>query len=635
MRFADLDPARYCRAVSFLVRVLTCALAVVALAACPRHTRKTLVPDVPTNGDAQARNRFADAKAKFLRDGAATSEEFTRIADEFPEDPIVPWAKLYAGIAAVKERKFDEAVASLKLVIDANTNPGLTQRAELFLGIAKNYQGDPAGALGLLRRSEKAIEDDTERTEYLGALAFATAQSDRPLTALPIFDQLASRVSPTERAVIIERVQEIVATADTNTLKRLFDEIDDRKGPSMAAVASRLAVAAEQAGNTSEAERLREAAAPARAAFGLPKTLAEGGGAAAAGAGDSKLIGAVMPLGGKSNRVAEAAVAGLGMAAGVADGNGVAAVEVRAAVEADASAQAVEDLAHANVVAIVGPIDGASVDAAGGRAEGLGVPLLTLAPRPEERMSGRYVFHMWHSAEARARVLAQRSLAKGVKRIAVLAPDSGYGKAVTAAFVDELGKGGGTVVIKVTYPPETKSFATPAVKLAGDWDGVFVPEQADRLGLIAPALAATGKIPKPVGTKKVIGGKPVLLLSTAEGLTGAYLTDAGRHSEGALFAPGYYPDDQDPVGKPFLDRFIAAFGRAPGAVEAYAYDAAQLAASAGAGGRAALAAALGKGQLVGLTGTITFDANHRRADPGVLYTVVEEAGGVFAIRVAK
>lgn len=616
------------------MRVLTLAFAVVALAACPRHTRKTLVPDVPTTGSAQARTRFADAKAKFLRDGTS-NEEFIRIADEFPEDPIVPWAQLYAGISAVKERKFDVAVKSLESVIEAQANPGLTQRAELFLGIAKNYQGDAKGALALLRRTEKAIEDDNERTEYLAALAYATAQSERPLDALPIFDQLAGRVSPAERAVLLDRVEEIVGAADPNALARLFDELDDRKGPSMAAIATRLAITADAAGHAPEAQKLREAAGPARAAFGLPRTIGEGATSATSGSGDAKLIGAVMPLGGKSNRVAEAAVAGLGMAAGVSDGNGVAAVEVRAATEAEASAQAVDDLAHANVIAIVGPIDGPSVDAAGGRAEGLGVPLLSLAPRPEDRTTGKYVFHMWHSAEARARALAQRSLAKGVKKLAVLAPDSGYGKAVTAAFVDELGKGGGTIVVKVLYPPETKSFATPAAKLTGDWDGVFVPEQADRLGLIAPALAATGKIPKPVGTKKVIGGRPVLLLSTAEGLTGAYLTDAGRHSEGALFAPGYYPDDQDPSQKAFLDRFIAAFGRAPGAVEAYAYDAAQLAASAGGGGRAALAAALSRGQLPGLTGTITFDAEHRRSDPGVLYTVVEETGGVFAIRVAK
>ena len=92
----------------------------------------------------------------------------------------------------------------------------------------------------------------------------------------------------------------------------------------------------------------------------------------------------------------------------------------------------------------------------------------------------------------------------------------------------------------------------------------------------------------------MIGGRPILLLSTAEDLNDEYLTNAGRHSEGALFAPGFYPDDQDPIQKPFVDRFIAAFGQAPGAVEAYAYDAAQLAAAAGGGGRAGLAATLSR-----------------------------------------
>lgn len=621
---------------TFLARASFLVALVFALAACPRHTRKTLTPDVPQHGDAQARSRFQDARAKFLRDGH-NGDEFTRIAEDFPDDPIVPWAHLYAGIAAIKDRKFDVAAKALESVIAANTDPGLTLRGELFLGIAKNYLGDPAGALVLLRRTEKAIEDDNERTEYLGAIAYATSSSEQPLASLGWFDQLYPRVTPTERALIVARVEEVVATGDPALLRRIYDELDDRKGPSMAVVASRLAQLADAAGNPSEAAKLRDAAAPARLAVGLPRTIAPGvaGAGAAAGTGNASLVGAIVPLGGKQNRVAEAAVAGLGMAAGVSDGQGVTAVEVRAAGDAEAAGVAVEDLARANAIAVVGPMDSSSVDVAGARAESLGIPLLSLTTAAEKAASGRYVFHMIHSGEARSRALAQRALAKGVRKFAVLAPESGYGKAMTAAFVDEVAKGGGKIITTVTYKADTVSFAGVASKLDGSWEAVFVPAQADTLGLIAPALAATGKIPKPLGTKKVIGGRPILLLSTAEGLTGAYLTNAGRHSEGAFFAPGYYPDDQDPAGKVFLDRFIAAFGRAPGFIEAYAYDAAQLAASAGTGGRAGLAASLARGQLPGLTGMIQFDQQHRRADPGVLYTVVEETGGVFAIRIAK
>jgi branched-chain amino acid transport system substrate-binding protein len=617
----------------FLVRAMALLTLVVALAACPRGTRKTLVPDVPQTGDASARARFAEAKAKFLRDGRNT-DEFRQIAEDFPGDPIAPWAQLYAGITALKARQFDVAIKALTSTVDADVDAGLTARAELFLGIANNYGGDPKKVLGQLKRGEKAIENDDERTEYLAALAYATALGERPLASLPVFDQLYGRVSATEKALIVARVLEVVATADPDTLKRIYDEIDDKKGPAMAAVASRLALLADQAGKPDQS--LAERAASARVAVGLPRTIGETPGASSAGAtGNAGLVGAVLPLGGKQNRVAEAAAAGLGMAAGVSDGKGIAAVEVRTALDAEASAVAVEDLARNNVIAIVGPIDSSAVDAAGRRAESLQLPLLSLSTAAEKNAGSTYVFHMVHSGEARSRALAQRALAKGVRKFAVLAAENGYGRAMTAAFKDEVEKGGGSLVSTVTYKAETKSFAGFTAKLTGDWDAVFVPAQADTLGLIAPALAATGKIPKPLGTKKVIGGRAVLLLSTAENLTAAYLTDAGRHSEGAFFAPGYYPDDQDPASKAFLDRFIAAFGRAPGFLEAYAFDAVQIAAAAGTAGRAGLAATLAKGELAGLTGTIRFDQDHRRADPGVVYTIAEETGGVFAIRVAR
>jgi ABC-type branched-subunit amino acid transport system substrate-binding protein len=605
-------------------------LLLVVLAGCPGHTRKTLVPDVPQTGDAQARSRFAEARTKFLRDGHDTGE-FRQIAKDFPEDPIVPWAQLYAGIAAVTDHKYDAAKVALEQVLQADVPEGLATRAQLFMGITKNYQGDAPGALVLLKKGAKAVENDAERTEYLAAVAYATSTVD-PLGSLKYFDQLYSRVTPTERAVIVSRAEEVVAVAEPNALRKVFDDLADRKGPGMAAVASRLALLAEQGGNAGEGQRMREVAAPARAAVGLPKTIGVAT-VVSGGAGKAGLVGAVMPLGGNQAKVADAAVSGLGLAAGVAGGTGSVAIEIREATDAQAAALMVEELAKKNVIAVIGPIDNASVDAAGGRAEGLGLPLLSLSARPEQRTTGRFVFHVRHSAEARGRALAKKCLALGIKTYAVLAPEDGYGKSVTAAFVDEINKGGGTIVVKVTYPSATKSFTSFAGQLNGSWDALFVPEEASKLALIAPAVSATKRIPKPFGTKKAPGGRPVLLVSTAEGLSGAFLADAGRHAEGALLAPGYYPDDQDPAQKAFLDRFIASYGRAPGVPEAYAYDAAQLAAT-GANGRSALAASLAGGTFVGLTGQIRFDQDHRRADPGVIYTVVEDTGA-FAIRVAK
>jgi ABC-type branched-subunit amino acid transport system substrate-binding protein len=617
-----------------VIRVLASLLLV---AACHTGVRHTLVPDVPTTGDAHARARFQEARAAFEHDGS-DGDAFADIVREYPDDPIAPWAELYAGIAAVKARDWPGADAQLTKAADAQNAPGLVAHARLYLGITKNYEGDTAAARTLLVGADRAIENDAERTEYLAALAYATAAGDQPLASLPMFDELYDRVTPTERAVLVARLEQVVATASADQLARVYDELGDRKGPSVAIVGSRLALAAEQAGDAARAAQLRTDVAPLRLALGLPRAINElPPPPVASGGGEPGLLGAVLPLGGRENRVAVATVAGLGLAAGAPDGDGVAAVETRVAVDPATSAQAVDVLAAGNVVAIIGPIDGASVDAAGARAEALGVPLLSLATAPEQRASGPFVFHVRHAAEARARTLAQRALDHGVRTFAVLAPDSGYGKAVSAAFADVIAKGGGRVVVSETYPRDAHSFAKAAASLGKSWQAVFVPDDAEKLGLIAPALAAAGNLSKPVDfpkRKRLLGGRPVLLLSTAEGLSSSFLADAGRHAEGAWLAPGFYPDDADPTAKPFIDRFEAAYGRAPGAAEAYAYDAAQLAAAAGASGRAGLASTLATGQLVGVTGTIRFDAAHRRADPGVIYTVVEETGGGYAIRVA-
>ena len=127
----------------------------------------------------------------------------------------------------------------------------------------------------------------------------------------------------------------------------------------------------------------------------------------------------------------------------------------------------------------------------------------------------------------------------------------------------------------------------------------------------------------------------MLLLSTAEGLSAQYVANAGRYSEGAMLAPGYYPDQQDARSKAFVDGYAGANGgHSPGAVEAYAYDAAMLAAAAAQGGRVAAATTLSGAQIEGVTGTIKFDADHLRADPGILYTVVDDNGS-YAIRILR
>ena len=105
---------------------------------------------------------------------------------------------------------------------------------------------------------------------------------------MPVFDLLWQRVTPTEKALIVARCQELVTALDRNTLERLFDEIADRRGPAIGAVGSRLVVIYDRAGDTQRADKMRENMVPVRQALGLPRTITEAEvGSAQSGGGDA------------------------------------------------------------------------------------------------------------------------------------------------------------------------------------------------------------------------------------------------------------------------------------------------------------------------------------------------------------
>ncbi|MEZ4402048.1 MAG: penicillin-binding protein activator [Kofleriaceae bacterium] len=607
-------------------RALAFVALCLALAGCPRPTRRTLVPSVPTSGDAAARQQFLAAQAAFERDGGHI-EDFQAIADAYPDDPVAPFALLYAGIASQRSGEAAAAVASLtKLLARTDLEPGLRARGELYLGLAASYLGDADTALPLLARSEAAVEDDQERGEYLAAQVHSHLASARPLDALPWMDRFWKSASAAERAYMLARGATAVAAASPEEIAAAWAAVGERP-VAIALLAERAAGERAAAGDRDGAAIIRRQGATARTSLDLPVEQPDETPAGPIAIGR---IGAIVGQSARQARLAEQIVKGLHVAAGSL-GDGAPGIEIVDA-EGPAAAAAVTSMAGGDAIAIVGPADGASVDAASARASELGMPLVTLSPRPEERTGGgRWVFHVMHSAEARARALARRAHAAGLRSFAVLRPESGYGAAVAKAFVAEVAALGDAVVTEVTYPAGTKSFAAIAKKVKGSWQGLFVPDTAEKVELLAPALAAAGLVAAPAGTKKVKGGRPIVLMSTVEGAGDDYLREAGRYSDGALLAPGYFPGADDDLGRRFEQAYLAETGKTPTAVDAYAYDAIRVIAAvvtAGARGRDDLVRRLATAQVDGVTGALRFDADHRRGDDGVVYTVAVDGAAV-------
>lgn len=638
---------------SSIPAVVSVVVLALLVAGCPRRTRRVLVPkppeeSLPDTGDAQARARFQDARARFGRDAdmrsPAAVDEFESIARDYPGDPIAPYAQLYAGIAAIHSGAYDQAESNLSSLTRApGAEPDIKMRGRLFLGIAKSYQGEHAEALDYLETGQGAVHGNEERAEWLAAMAESLAATGASMRAVRYYDDWYALARPGEQPYIASRVENLARTAPAADVRAAYDGLERRDGPAAALLGMRVAAEWEAAGEDERALQVRSDIEPARRAIGLAPIVEAGAG----DDGSPRRLGVVLPLTGRRGRAGDLALRGLALATGTFPGiEGERGFDVSVQDTASDSARAraaVDALADEGVIAVVGPIDGDSVDLAAARAHALGMPLISLNPRggrrfgPSLPQGSPFVFHILQSAEDRAEALARHATARGVRSFAILGPDSGYGRAVSQAFAAEVERRGGQVVARATYAPGATSFGDAIRGLGGSFDAVFVPDQGARLELIAPALAAADLVALPVDARAPRVGRRILLLSTAEFLSPRYLRSAGRYSEGAVLAPGFYPDRDDPAIGDFVGRYEQAFGKLPTPLDAYAYDAARVvgeAVAAGARTRAELGDFLAAGEVAGLTGTIAFDAVRRRRDDGLLFTVVRD-GEALAIRAMR
>jgi ABC-type branched-subunit amino acid transport system substrate-binding protein len=327
------------------------------------------------------------------------------------------------------------------------------------------------------------------------------------------------------------------------------------------------------------------------------------------------------------------------------------------------AARSVTELTHAEaVIGVVGAAGAKVGTGAVSQASQDGIPLLSLDDAAPGALTS--AFQMIHAPEARARRLANQALRLGVRTFAMLGPDHAASRRLREAFRQAVTEGGGTVVAEVTYVAGATSFAPVVGQLKrARFEAIFVPDSAERIALVAPALAVADVWPAPwvrpldggrppresgsgSGGRRARAGadrddadkaRPVLLLSTANDLSPKLVEQAGRYVQGALLCPGFFAALDDPAARAFAEAYRTAYGRDPHAVEAYAYDAvatframSQLGVHTRADMIRALGARDGKPLLTGLTGNLTFGPDHGRVDEPIVYVV--EGADIHALR---
>ncbi len=345
------------------------------------------------------------------------------------------------------------------------------------------------------------------------------------------------------------------------------------------------------------------------------------------------LVGAVLPLSGKYEAAGKALLEGikLGLKGSklkleVRDSQG----------EPERAVQALDELAEAGALAVLGGVVSTEALALGQRADALGVPLIAFSKDEGLTSSGSYTFRSMLTVSAQARALGRFATCElGLTSFASLAPDEPNAKALTATFTDTIRDEGGQLEPSLTYPPEQTTFTAEAKSLAGraapeqrgdylarrneilqtetdpfrrrkalekvrsslkpilGFQALLLPDSWKTVSLIAPAFAVEDvvtnacdaedmrRVRATLGREKLqtitlLGGSGWQSPEGADG-TPELLARGGKFMHCAYFVDGFFAGSARPATKQFVQAFRAGHGgRTPNLLHANAYDAARM-----------------------------------------------------------
>ena len=607
------------------------ALAPVAVPPAPA-TAAAAAPDPGAEAD------FREAKARF--DSGARVEARTALeafVANHGQHPFRPAVDLMLARLALLRGDAGAAKRQLEPLVATPPDPGTGSSARYYLGLSEVRLGQYARGRELLLPFLPAAgapgPGDEALVELRGALAEATSAGGELTAALELWDGFARGGREHEKAYARHRAGELAADVAPDAAARAWRASAER-GLARAVLGTKAAAYVRAQGDAPGAAAIDAETAAARKAMGFEEAQA------AQGSGDTGRLGLAIALTGKFQPVGEAAMRAAMLAVGAPAKVAMATPAVSGAAmqlyvrdtggEPERASRGVGELAHDEaVIGILAATDRKAAATSLAAASDNGVPTLALDDTPPGATST--AFQLIHAPEARVAALARAALKLGARDFAMLGPDSAAGKRLRDAFRREVTGAGGRITGDASYAPGATSFGTAvtAIKKTPP-QVVFVADGADRLELIAPALAAADLWPAPWGATRPAAapGQPrprnVLLLSTAAEPSPRLLQNAGRYLQGALLAPGFYAAAGDGRARAFVEAYRAAYGSDPHATEAYAYDGAnafRAVTGAGARTRAEVLNALGAGTFEGLTGAMRFGPDHGRIDPPRLYVI--------------
>lgn len=201
---------------------------------------------------------------------------------------------------------------------------------------------------------------------------------------------------------------------------------------------------------------------------------------------------------------------------------------------------------------------------------------------------------------------------------------SDYGSGIHEAFVAEAKKDGLDIVADVSYSTNDKDFKTQLTTIKNAKpDIIFVPgyyqeaayilTQAEQVGITTPFVGSDG-------WDSILG----------------QFDKGSKLADGAIFLSPFFAEDETPVVKSFVEKYVAAYNETPSQFAADGYDGVYAIAKAyekaGSTDNAAIIAAMTEIEVEGTTGTFTFT---KEGEPNKAAKMIQIVDGKYAMYQGK
>jgi ABC-type branched-subunit amino acid transport system substrate-binding protein len=313
-------------------------------------------------------------------------------------------------------------------------------------------------------------------------------------------------------------------------------------------------------------------------------------------------IGACLPMSGRGEAAGRAVRSGLELALAESSKHALELVVADCGATVETASAAFDRMIfEEKVMAVIGPFSGDQAEAIAEKAVQLGVPNITLSPRPGLLQKGASVFRVALTPERQVAALVGYAKERlGAKNFAILFPEDAFGREFAQEYFRLVREFGGEVTAAESYAPNQSDFRIPIENMTGtgfpswrvkeqeelrkqlqekigerkptkaelesskikpivDFDVLLIPDAYRALGQIVPALLYAD-----VSTPQLMGpstwNSPRLL------------ERAGQYLDKAVFVDMFAMERQSPATKNFVNLYQSKKGSLPNSLNALGYD---------------------------------------------------------------